>query len=218
MASRPPGPARRPQPRRTRNAGGSSSTAGFWATAARSPVFPARPGPADPEIVLALIFEGEQALNRIDAPRMLDRLMRQGVLPPVVAVLVLSIDGRTRAWELPGTPLFAQALAEELPPRVAAETGIRPSPPAPSWPGQAMAGLVPPRRPDAFGNAIAMSGSFRCARGRGVGRHPLRRRGLCRARETADPVFPQRRAFRDRACRHCGHPGNLAAIARRAAA
>ncbi|WP_323032424.1 enterochelin esterase [Paracoccus sp. (in: a-proteobacteria)] len=120
--------------------------------------------PADPDIVLALIFDGEQAMNRIDAPRMLDTLTRQGALPPVVAVLIPSIDSQTRGKELPGNPVFAQALAEELLPRVAAETGIRPDPARTVLAGASYGGLaaatVALARPDTFGNAISMSGSF----------------------------------------------------------
>lgn len=120
--------------------------------------------PQDPDIVLALIFDGERALDRMDAPRVLDTLTRQGALPPVVAVLIPAIDGRTRGRELPGNPVFAQALAEELLPLVAARLGIRPDPARTVLAGASYGGLaaatVALARPDAFGNAIAMSGSF----------------------------------------------------------
>lgn len=126
--------------------------------------FPRGLHPTDPDIVLALIFDGEQAMNRIDVPRMLDTLTRQGALPPVVAVLIPSIDGRTRGKELPGNPLFAQALADELLPRIASEAGIRPDPARIVLAGASYGGLaaatVALARPDAFGAAISMSGSF----------------------------------------------------------
>lgn len=126
--------------------------------------YPRDMDPADPDIVLALILDGERAIRRMDAPRMLDTLTRQGALPPVVAVLIPSIDSQTRSRELPGNPLFAQALADELLPRVAAVAGIRPDPARTVLAGASYGGLaaatVALARPDAFGNALAMSGSF----------------------------------------------------------
>ncbi|MFT4011920.1 MAG: enterochelin esterase [Paracoccus sp. (in: a-proteobacteria)] len=126
--------------------------------------FPQGLDPADPRIVLALIFDGERALDRMDTPRVLDTLTRQGRLPPVVAVLIPSIDSRTRGRELPGNPVFAKALADELLPLVAARTGIRPDPARTVLAGASYGGLaaatVALARPETFGNALSMSGSF----------------------------------------------------------
>ena len=120
--------------------------------------------PADPRLVLALIFDGERALAEMQAPQMLDTLTRQGRLPPVLAVLIPSIDGMTRARELPGNDTFADALADELLPLIAAETGITPDPARTVLAGASYGGLaaatVALRRSDRFGNALSMSGSF----------------------------------------------------------
>lgn len=120
--------------------------------------------PSDPRIVIAVIFDGEKALERIEAPQVLDTLTRQGRLPPVVAVLVPSIDSQTRARELPGNRVFADVLADELLPQVAAHLGVAPDPARTVLAGASYGGLaaatVALTRPDAFGNALSMSGSF----------------------------------------------------------
>lgn len=120
--------------------------------------------PADPDLVTVLVFDGERALTEMDAPLVLDTLTRAGRLPPVLAVLVPSIDSTTRSRELPGNARFADALADELLPLVAARTGVRPDPARTVLAGASYGGLaaatIAMQRPDAFGNAVAMSGSF----------------------------------------------------------
>ncbi|MFT4151328.1 MAG: enterochelin esterase [Paracoccaceae bacterium] len=120
--------------------------------------------PADPRIVLAFIFDGERAAGDLGVPAILDTLTRQGLLPPVVAVLIPSIDSKTRSRELPGNDAFADALADELLPQVVARTGIRHDASRTVLAGASYGGLaaatVAMRRPDAFGNVLSMSGSF----------------------------------------------------------
>lgn len=110
------------------------------------------------------IIEKGLAPERIEAPQVLDTLTRQGRLPPVVAVLVPSIDSQTRARELPGNRVFADVLADELLPQVAAHLGVAPDPARTVLAGASYGGLaaatVALSRPDAFGNALSMSGSF----------------------------------------------------------
>lgn len=65
--------------------------------------------------MIAVTLDGEKALDRIEAPQVLDTPTPQGRLPLVVAVLVPWIDGRTRARELPGNRVFADAGGELLP-------------------------------------------------------------------------------------------------------
>lgn len=120
--------------------------------------------PQDPQLVVALIFDGERALDDIEAPRMLDTLTRQGRLPPVVAVLIPSIDSATRGRELPGNDAFADVLADALLPQVAQRLGIAPDPARTVLAGASYGGLaaatIAMHRPDAFGNVLSMSGSF----------------------------------------------------------
>ena len=120
--------------------------------------------PTDPRIVLALIFDGERAQREMQLPALLDTLTREGRLPPVVAVLIPSIDSQTRSRELPGNQVFADVLADELLPRVLAETGLQANPARTVLAGASFGGLaaatIALRRPDRFGNLLSMSGSF----------------------------------------------------------
>lgn len=120
--------------------------------------------PADPRLVTLLLFDGERAQDRMDAPRVIDTLTRTGRLPPVVAVLIPSIDAATRSRELPGNDRFADALADELMPALARRLGRAPDPARTVVAGVSYGGLasatVALRRPEVFGNAIALSGSF----------------------------------------------------------
>lgn len=120
--------------------------------------------PRDPDLIVAVIFDGKRAIAEMDAPRMLDSLSRQGRLPPVLAVFVPSIDSETRARELPGNDRFADALADELIAAVATRTGISINPARTVLAGASYGGLaaatVAMRRPETFGNVLSMSGSF----------------------------------------------------------
>ncbi|QLF94827.1 DUF3327 domain-containing protein [Pseudomonas sp. ABC1] len=120
--------------------------------------------PDDPRLIVAIVFDGERALRQADLPRMLDTLTASGRLPPVVAVLLPSIDSVTRARELPGNDAFADVLADELLPRIAALTGVRPVPSRTVLAGASYGGLASVtaalRRPEHFGNVLAMSASF----------------------------------------------------------
>ena len=148
--------------------------------------------PADPQIVLLFLFDGEKALSEIHAPQMLETLTRAGRLPPVVAVLIPSIDTATRSRELPGNADFADMLAAELLPEVLARSGIRHDPARTVLAGASYGGLasatVAMRHPEAFGNAITMSGSFWWApEGAGTDGTPW-----VAAQIAANPVLPVR--------------------------
>lgn len=120
--------------------------------------------PDAPDLVTLFVFDGERALRDLDLPRVLDSLTRQGRLPPVLAVLIPSIDAQTRARELPGNDIFADALVTELLPLVRRETGITPDPARMAVTGASFGGLasatVAFAHPEVFGNAIVLSGSF----------------------------------------------------------
>nr|WP_253944264.1 alpha/beta hydrolase-fold protein [Pseudogemmobacter hezensis] len=120
--------------------------------------------PTDPDLVLLFLFDGERAQSDVQAPALLDGLTRAGRLPPVVAVMIPSIDSATRARELPGDRVFADVLADDLLPEVLARAGIRANPARTVLAGASYGGLGAARiaiqRPDAFGNALSMSGSF----------------------------------------------------------
>lgn len=120
--------------------------------------------PGRPDTLLLFLFDGEEYQTRVPTPTILDNLIAAGRLPPVVAVLVANGGYATRARELPGNPAFARALATELLPDILARTGLRHDPARTVVAGSSYGGLaaatVALDQPQAFGNVLAMSGSF----------------------------------------------------------
>lgn len=120
--------------------------------------------PKDPETVLLVLFDGDSFRDLVDTPQILDSLIEQGRLPPVVAAFVGNAGAEARATELPDSPAFATAMAEEVVPFVAQATGLTPRPARTILAGASYGGLAATRialaHPDTFGNALSMSGSF----------------------------------------------------------
>jgi enterochelin esterase-like enzyme len=111
---------------------------------------------------LLVLFDGDRNVDWV--PRILDNLIRQQQIPPMVAVLVDDSVPSARRSELPANPLFADFLARELVPwsrekyhttKEAARTVVAGS----SYGGLAavFAALC---HPEVFGNVISLSGSF----------------------------------------------------------
>lgn len=120
--------------------------------------------PQDPDNLLLFVFDGPAYRGKVPTPAMLDRLIAEGRLPPVVAVFVANPDADARARELPDNPVFARFMASELLPRVLAETGLAPQPTRTLLAGSSYGGLaaasVALRYPQHFGNVLSLSGSF----------------------------------------------------------
>lgn len=120
--------------------------------------------PARPDNLLLFVFDGPEYQSKVPTPRMLDAMIAADVLPPTVAVFVANADRDARGRELPGNPAFADFMAEELLPRVIAETGIKHDAARTILAGSSFGGLaaatVAFRQPERFGNAISLSGSF----------------------------------------------------------
>lgn len=120
--------------------------------------------PKDPRNVLLLVFDARAYLTKVPTPTILDHLIADGRLPPVVAVFVSEIDPPTRSRELPGNDVFADVMAEEVLPLVRTRTGADIPAARTILAGSSFGGLaaatVALRHPDRFGNAIALSGSF----------------------------------------------------------
>jgi enterochelin esterase family protein len=110
---------------------------------------------------LLIQFDGNQCLDIHNLPAVLDSLIADGEIPPVVAVMVANVDRNT---ELPCNQAMADALAEELIPMLREEFRIAEGPESVIVAGQSYGGLaaawVALRRPDAIGNAYCQSGSF----------------------------------------------------------
>ncbi|MFG1480012.1 enterochelin esterase [Xanthobacter sp. V4C-4] len=125
---------------------------------------PAGFDPRDRRNALLVVFDVRAYLTKVPTPAILDALIAEGRLPPVLAVFVSEIDPATRARELPGHPGFADMLADELLPRIRAETGADIPAARTILAGSSYGGLAAVtaalRRPERFANAIALSGSF----------------------------------------------------------
>ncbi|MFC3059717.1 enterochelin esterase [Paenirhodobacter populi] len=126
---------------------------------------PAGFDPEDSDTVLLILFDGPQ-YQREEAPlpRIFDRLIASGRLPPVVVAFVDPIDPEHRAAELPPNANFAAAMAQELKPLVEARLARDFVPERTAVAGSSYGGLAAAwlglTQPAAFGNVIALSGSF----------------------------------------------------------
>lgn len=120
--------------------------------------------PADPRALLLFVFDGPRAVAEMQIPGALDNLVKAGRLPPLAAVFIDAIDSETRSRELPGNPLFARFMAEELLPFTASQLQLAPDPARTVVAGASFGGIGATHtalaRPDLFGAAISLSGSY----------------------------------------------------------
>jgi len=126
---------------------------------------PAGFDPAAPDTLLLILFDGPAYQRDLaPVPLILDRLIAAGRLPPVVALLIDPIDNDQRGRDLTCNPDFTDALADELVPQIAARLGLVPDRARTVIAGSSYGGLASAfavrRRPEVFGNAVVLSGSF----------------------------------------------------------
>jgi enterochelin esterase family protein len=112
---------------------------------------------------LLVLFDGLVYINDIPTPTILDNLLADGAIPPLIMVSVCSLDGETRERELACHPPFVQFPTDELLPWMRQRYPITTRPDhtiigGSSYGGMAalFAGLG---RPDVFGNVLAQSGA-----------------------------------------------------------
>jgi len=114
---------------------------------------------------LAVLCDGAVwALREPIAPTF-DRLVADGTLPPLVAVMVDALDGETtRMRELGRHAPFLAFLADELLPLVRSRWAVTDDPARTAIAGESLGGLTAGyavlERPDVFGLAVCQSGSF----------------------------------------------------------
>lgn len=113
---------------------------------------------------LLVLFDGDTIRGPMPFPTILDNLIADGRIPPMIAVLVDSLTQEIRNRELPcGTP-FLEYLTDELLPWVRERYRITTDPARTIVAGQSHGGQAAAfaalRRPDVFGNVISQSGSF----------------------------------------------------------
>ncbi|MER7244272.1 enterochelin esterase [Kribbella sp. NPDC000426] len=125
---------------------------------------PAGYSPDDEPYPLFVFFDGDTVRGPMPVDTILDNLIADGRIPPMVAVLVDSLTQEVRDRELPCGAAFLEYLTDELLPWVGEKYRITGDPARTIVAGQshggqaaAFAGL---RRPDIFGNVISQSGSF----------------------------------------------------------
>ncbi|MGC4026756.1 MAG: alpha/beta hydrolase-fold protein [Mesorhizobium sp.] len=120
--------------------------------------------PSDVSTRFLFLFDAQKYLSTVPTPLILDNLIAEKRIPPVVAVFVSEIDRKTRGLELPANETFADFMAYELLPRIETELGAAIPPERAILAGSSYGGLaaatVALRHPGMFGNAISMSGSF----------------------------------------------------------
>lgn len=111
-----------------------------------------------------VLLDGEHWQPRLGLSHLLDNLIADGRIPPLVALLPDSVDAGTRWADLTCRPEFASFLADELLPWAAARLPVTDDPARTVVAGQSLGGLSAahaalsaPRR---FGNVLAQSGSF----------------------------------------------------------
>lgn len=113
---------------------------------------------------LLVLLDGQTDGRSGRTPAMLDNLIADGAIPPVVAVMVSSIDLSTRMRELACHAPTVDFLAAELLPWVRDRYHVTTKPAQITVAGLSLGGLaaafVALERPDCFGNVISHSGSF----------------------------------------------------------
>jgi enterochelin esterase family protein len=113
---------------------------------------------------LLLLFDGWAYIDLIPTPTILDNLVREGKLPPLVTVLLDNPDDETRNRELPCYQPFVDFLTRELMPWVREHYHVTADPAQTIVGGSSYGGLaaafVGLRASETFGNVLAQSGSF----------------------------------------------------------
>ncbi len=122
-----------------------------------------------------LVFDGGAYLTRIPTHRILDNLLAERRVPPLVAVLVDNPDLEARVRELTLCEPFAEFIATELTDWVRESYRVTTDPSQTVVAGSSLGGLtasfVALRHPALFGNVLSQSGSYSWGPGRIVGRH-----------------------------------------------
>ena len=111
---------------------------------------------------LLVLFDGDR--NVMWVPKILDILIAQKKIPPMIAVMTDQSVPAVRRAELPCNPQFADFLAKELVPWSRLHYGAATQPERTVVAGSSYGGLAAIfaglKHPEVFGNVIALSGSF----------------------------------------------------------
>ncbi|QIW16898.1 short-chain isoprenyl diphosphate synthase [Pasteurellaceae bacterium RH1A] len=108
------------------------------------------------------LFDGVDYLHKVPTPTILDNMIAQGLIPPLVTVLIENPSQEARRTELPANPAFAEVLVQELVPfaeKSANFTAFERIIGGSSFGGLASAYTVL-NYPQVFNKALILSGSF----------------------------------------------------------
>jgi enterochelin esterase family protein len=124
---------------------------------------PPRYSPHAEPYPLLVLFDEDAYLSLVPAPTILDNLISEGRIPPVLALLIGNAPG-ARARELPCNPEFTRALAMELLPWAHSRYNFTSNPRLTVVAGSSAGGLAAACsgfwHPEVFGNVLAQSGAF----------------------------------------------------------
>jgi enterochelin esterase family protein len=113
---------------------------------------------------LLLVFDGLAYIELVPTPTILDNLLHEGKIPPLVAVIPDSLNQETRSRELPCYQPFVDYLTRELMPWVHEHYHVTSNPAQSVVGGSSFGGLgaafVGLKAADTFGNVLSQSGSF----------------------------------------------------------
>jgi enterochelin esterase family protein len=113
---------------------------------------------------LLVVFDEPSYLTLVPTPTILDNLLAEKKIPPMVAVLIANPNQETRTRELPANPKFADFLNNELVPWIRANYNVAVDPSKVVVAGSSFGGIASAyaglRHPETFGNILCQSGSF----------------------------------------------------------
>lgn len=114
---------------------------------------------------LLIVFDGQAYISQlIPTPIILDNLIAEGRIPPVVAIFVSSIDQSKRNRELPCYKPFANFVSDELQAWVHKYFNVTSDPQRTILAGSSFGGLAATyiafKHPNQFGNVLSQSGAF----------------------------------------------------------
>ncbi|MEC4016956.1 enterochelin esterase [Streptomyces sp. H27-D2] len=116
------------------------------------------------ELPVLVLFDGEMWQPGLGVSVLLDNLIADGRIPPLIALLPESLDSATRWSELACNDSFVRFLSDELLPWAAEHWPVTADPARTVLAGQSLGGLMAAhaalRAPHRFGNALSQSGSF----------------------------------------------------------
>jgi enterochelin esterase family protein len=133
---------------------------------------PPRYSPREQPYPLLVLFDEDAYLTWVPTPVILDNLISEGRIPPVIALLVGNATG-ARDRELPCNPEFSRAMATELLPWAHRLYRFTSDPRHTVVAGSSAGGLAAACsglwHPEVFGNVLAQSGAFHRTPPSGIG-------------------------------------------------